>query len=90
MIREQKINMLVALLPTAVEFFLEIDSISDRPKILVLPRADVDYSSMPADLIRGVKSNSVEAIQKAIEAAKKLIPNPRSPIPDPQSLIPNP
>lgn len=74
-IREQKVDMLVALLPTAVEFVLEIDSISDLPKVLVLPRADFDNSSLPSDLIRVVKSNSDEAIRKTIEGAWQLNPS---------------
>lgn len=77
-IREQKIDMLVALLPAAVEFVLEIDSISDMPKILVLPPADLDYSSQTAGVMRVVESHGEEAIRKTIEAAMLLRPNAKT------------
>lgn len=74
-IDEQNIDLLVAMLPTAIDFILKIDSIAEVPKILVLPSGDFDQSNLPKDTIRIVTSLSDRAIQKTIETAALLNPN---------------
>lgn len=74
-LREQKIDMLVAVLPSAVNFVLEIDSLSEISKVLVLPSASLNYSALPVDRVRVVESNADEAIRKTIAAGKILNPD---------------
>lgn len=73
-VQEQKVDMLVALLPAAIEFVQEIESFQDIPTILVLPSNDFDLSTFPKETTRVIKSNSDVAILNSIEAARALNP----------------
>jgi PAS domain S-box-containing protein len=74
-VKEQGIDILVAVLPTAIEFVLEIESIAEVPKVLVLPAENFDQSSLPQNLVRVVQSRSNTAIRKTIESTEFLHPN---------------
>jgi PAS domain S-box-containing protein len=76
-IDEQGVDILVAVLPTAIEFVLEIESIAEVPKVLVLPAENFDQSSLPQNLVRVVQSQSNTAIRKTIESIESLHPSTR-------------
>lgn len=76
-LREKHIDMIVAVLPTAVEFVLEIEDISHIPKVLVLPGAAVDLESMPTERVKVIESNSEIAIHRTLESALDLSPDAR-------------
>jgi len=64
--------MLVAALPAAIEFVLEIESIADVLKVLLLPAANLDESDLSQNSIRVIKSESNCAIGKTIEVTSML------------------
>ncbi|MFK7863894.1 MAG: ATP-binding protein [Pseudohongiellaceae bacterium] len=75
---EQHIDMIVAVLPSAIEFILEVEGIYDIPKVLVLPTSSAGLESNSAGRIEVIESNSETAIRKTLEAALLLTPSARS------------
>jgi len=70
--------MLVAALPAAIEFVLEIESIADVLKVLLLPAANFDESDRSQHSIRVIKSELNSANRKITEVTSMLYLNAKN------------
>lgn len=75
---EQHIDMIVAVMPTAVEFVLEIDALARLPKVLVLPGSDFDRTGLDMAITTVIESNSETAIRRTVDAALALSPETKN------------
>lgn len=71
---EKHIDVVVAVMPTAIEFIFEIEGISHLPKVLVIPGSEFDRSSLDMSITTIIESNSEIAIKHTLDAALALSP----------------